>query len=46
MKNDYKELATETFKLHMKVKKEIEKLKEMKIELLKKLNDAKKISMS
>ena len=42
MKNDYKELATETFKLHMKVKKEIEKLKEMKIELLKKLNDAKK----
>ena len=42
MKNDYKELAIETFKLHKKVKEEIKKLKDMKIELLKKLNDTKK----
>ena len=30
MTSDYNELAVETFKLHMRIKEEIEKLKNMK----------------
>tara|TARA_Y100001935_G_C17174410_1_gene441884 strand:- start:200 stop:763 length:564 start_codon:yes stop_codon:yes gene_type:complete len=42
MTSDYNELAIETFKLHMRIKEEIEKLKNMKSELLKKMKETKK----
>ena len=42
MTSDYNELAVETFKLHMRIKEEIEKLKNMKSELLKKMKETKK----